>query len=59
MGCTAGQVVLAIAIRLVLKRRNKQRDAEAEASGQNAADEDDEILMDLTDFENRKFRYSY
>ncbi|TIC89968.1 putative transporter [Colletotrichum higginsianum] len=56
MGCTAGQVVLAISIRILLKRRNKRRDAEAEASGQ---DEDDEVLMDLTDFENRKFRYSY
>lgn len=59
MGCTAGQVVLAIAIRLLLIKRNKQRDAEAEASGQNAEDVSDEVLMDLTDFENRKFRYSY
>ncbi|TDZ53778.1 putative transporter [Colletotrichum trifolii] len=59
MGCTAGQFVLAIAIRVLLMRRNKQRDAEAAASGSNAADDGDELLMDLTDFENKKFRYSY
>ncbi|KAJ0340069.1 hypothetical protein COL26b_012003 [Colletotrichum chrysophilum] len=59
MGCTAGQVIIAIAIRILLKRRNAKRDAEAAASGHDAAEEDDEVLMDLTDFENRKFRYSY
>ncbi|KAK1462972.1 allantoate permease [Colletotrichum cuscutae] len=59
MGCTAGQVVLAIAIRQLLIKRNKQKDAEAKASGHNAEDVSDEVLMDLTDFENRKFRYSY
>ncbi|KAK1959946.1 hypothetical protein LY78DRAFT_662861, partial [Colletotrichum sublineola] len=59
MGCTAGQVVLAVALRVLRKRRNKKRDAEAEASRHNDANEDDEILMDLMDFENRNFRYSY
>ncbi|KAH8652352.1 major facilitator superfamily domain-containing protein [Xylariales sp. PMI_506] len=59
IACTAGQVVIAIALRLLLIQRNKTRDAQAAANPAAGAEEDDEILMDLTDFENPKFRYSY
>jgi hypothetical protein len=57
IACTAGQVVIAIALRLLLIRRNKIRDA-ADASGANELFQDD-VLLDLTDFENPRFRYSY
>ncbi|KKY21936.1 putative allantoate permease [Phaeomoniella chlamydospora] len=61
LGCAAGQVVLVLALRYLLISRNKRRDAEAIANGQTQADIDaaDEVLEDLTDFQNPKFRYSY
>lgn len=54
IGCIAGQVIIAIALRLLLIRRNKIRDAQGPPS-----EVDDEVLQDLTDFENPNFRYSY
>ena len=61
LGCAAGQVGLVLALRYLLISRNKRRDAEAIANGQTQADIDaaDEVLEDLTDFQNPKFRYSY
>lgn len=60
IGCVAGQVVIAIALRLLLIRRNRIRDEAAAAAGVSGADDTEEVLLqDLTDFENPKFRYSY
>lgn len=62
IGCVGGQVVIAIALRILLIRRNRIRDAAAAAAGTQHVgdDEDDEaLLQDLTDFNNPKFRYSY
>lgn len=57
IGCIAGQAAIALVLRYVLIRRNKLRDmAQGEAAyfgGQ------DELLQDITDFENPSFRYSY
>ncbi|KAF4981385.1 hypothetical protein FZEAL_2815 [Fusarium zealandicum] len=54
IGCIAGQVVVAIALRFVLIRRNRLRDAQGPVN-----EHDDMVLQDLTDFENPNFRYSY
>lgn len=54
IACIAGQVVIAIALRMLLIRRNKQRDALGEPVNQ-----DESVIEDLTDFENPNFRYSY
>lgn len=54
IGCTAGQAVIACLLRFVLIRRNKLRDAQGEAR-----QDVDDALLDLTDFENPNFRYSY
>ncbi|KAL6234326.1 hypothetical protein BDW75DRAFT_241227 [Aspergillus navahoensis] len=51
--CLAAQAVLAICLRLLLIRRNKQRDA---AAADSPILEEEE-LADLTDFENPRFRY--
>ncbi|KAL4790326.1 major facilitator superfamily domain-containing protein [Aspergillus venezuelensis] len=53
LSCCSAQAVLAICLRLLLLRRNKQRDAAAV----NAPAEEGEELGDLTDFENLRFRY--
>ena len=54
IGCIAGQVVIAIALRFVLIRRNRLRDAKGPV-----VEDDNALLQDLTDFENPNFRYSY
>ncbi|KAH7024359.1 major facilitator superfamily domain-containing protein [Microdochium trichocladiopsis] len=60
IGCCVGQAMTAFCLRLLLIRRNKQRDAAEAAAGAAAVGEDDdEAMQDLTDFENPKFRYSY
>lgn len=56
ISCAAAQIVLCFALRVLLIRRNKKRDAEGLSS---ADDVQDEVLEDLTDFQNPKFRYSY
>ncbi|TIC91799.1 putative transporter [Colletotrichum higginsianum] len=57
IGCIAAQVAIAIALRLLLIRRNKMRDIEQ--SGPPPEANDAAVLEDLTDFENRSFRYMY
>ncbi|EMR71465.1 putative allantoate permease protein [Eutypa lata UCREL1] len=57
IGCTAGQVVIAAALRFVLIRRNKLRDAQGDTL--RLGPEEEVGLQDLTDFENPEFRYSY
>ncbi|KAK0392229.1 hypothetical protein NLU13_1726 [Sarocladium strictum] len=57
IGCVAAQICIAAALRLLLIRRNKMRDAEQQGQPQEALD--DALLQDLTDFENRSFRYTY
>ncbi|KAF5019456.1 hypothetical protein F66182_8538 [Fusarium sp. NRRL 66182] len=54
IGCIAGQVVFAIALRFVLIRRNRLRDAQGPV-----VEDENALLQDLTDFENPNFRYSY
>jgi hypothetical protein len=54
IGCVAGQVVIAIALRFVLIRRNRLRDAQGPV-----VEDENAVLQDLTDFENPSFRYSY
>jgi hypothetical protein len=54
IGCVAGQVVLAIALRFVLIRRNRLRDEQGPV-----IEDENAVLQDLTDFENPNFRYSY
>lgn len=54
IGCVAGQVVIAIALRFVLIRRNRLRDAQGPV-----IEDENAVLQDLTDFENPNFRYSY
>lgn len=62
IACTAGQVVLAILLRLLLTsrnaRRNKAMREEGEELGENG-EEIGELNDDFTDFDNRKFRYNY
>ncbi|KAM5343237.1 hypothetical protein ACJ41O_014203 [Fusarium nematophilum] len=54
IGCVAGQAVIAVILRIVLIRRNKERDARGPV-----IDDENAVLQDLTDFENPNFRYSY
>ncbi|KAH9822856.1 MFS general substrate transporter [Teratosphaeria destructans] len=57
LSCGCGQVGLAFALRALLMYRNKRRDREQ--GGASAGDDVDEVMEDLTDFQNPKFRYSY
>ncbi|KAH8732126.1 major facilitator superfamily transporter [Phaeosphaeriaceae sp. PMI808] len=54
LGCAAGQMIIAVCLRMLLIRRNSQRDQDAlvsiEPLGIDGAN-------DLTDFENPNFRY--
>ena len=54
LACAAGQIFLAFALRVLLVRRNKKRDALG-----LPPPEIDAAMQDLTDFENPHFRYSY
>lgn len=54
IACCVGQVFIAAALRFVLIRRNRLRDAQGPV-----ADNEDFDLQDLTDFERPDFRYSY
>ncbi|KAF1955575.1 major facilitator superfamily transporter [Byssothecium circinans] len=56
LGCAAGQMVTAGALRLLLIRRNQQRERAAAAHTIPIEGNEDEGL-DLTDFENPNFRY--
>ncbi|KAJ8184498.1 hypothetical protein LV157_005790 [Aspergillus fumigatus] len=55
LACALGQMACTVALRVLLSRRNKRRDAEGVAPAEGDADE--QILADLTDFENPRFRY--
>lgn len=60
IGCAVGQIVIAMVLRSLLIWRNKTRDNEAAAAGIDVDDfNDDDVLNDLTDFENPRFRYVY
>ena len=56
LSCSVGQCVLALCLRALLVYRNKKRDRE-EAENPTGPDDNSEIMEDLTDFQNRKFRY--
>ncbi|KAI4762473.1 MFS general substrate transporter [Aureobasidium sp. EXF-3400] len=57
IACAVVQMVLVFALRALLVRRNKKRDAEF---GQvSDMDTSEEMIEDLTDFENPRFRYTY
>jgi hypothetical protein len=49
LACVLGEMVCTIALRALLIRRNKRRDAEGVAAPEGDADE--QVLADLTDFE--------
>lgn len=55
IACIAGQSAIAVILRIVLIRRNKARDAAGVPPGFDQND----LIQDLTDFENPTFRYSY
>ncbi|KAI5236718.1 MFS general substrate transporter [Aureobasidium subglaciale] len=57
IACAAIQMVLVFALRVLLIHRNKKRDAMFGPVSE--MDTNDEIIEDLTDFENPRFRYSY
>ncbi|KAK6066276.1 allantoate permease [Seiridium cupressi] len=60
LGCSVAQIVVAAALRSLLVRRNKVRDAAAAAlSHELSGAGEEEVFEDLTDFENPKFRYAY
>ncbi|KAI4594512.1 hypothetical protein KJ359_008301 [Pestalotiopsis sp. 9143b] len=63
IGCGVAQMACAFALRTLLVHRNKKRDAATAAVGQTATTADEavmnEVIEDLTDFENPGFRYSY
>lgn len=58
IGCTAGQFCLAALLRFVLIRRNKQRAVDNQTGGEEGGEMDD-VFLDLTDFQNKSFTYSY
>ncbi|KAK5061191.1 hypothetical protein LTR84_007733 [Exophiala bonariae] len=62
LACAAGQIALALGLRALLIWRNRQRDNLAvEAQGSINLDieaDDADLLNDLTDFQNPKFRYA-
>ncbi|GFF36784.1 uncharacterized transporter C757.13 [Aspergillus udagawae] len=55
LACVVGEMACTVALRALLIRRNKRRDAEGMAAPEGDADE--QVLADLTDFENPRFRY--
>ncbi|KAF7159660.1 hypothetical protein CNMCM5623_005040 [Aspergillus felis] len=55
LACVLGEMACTVALRVLLTRRNKRRDAEGVAAQEGDADE--QVLADLTDFENPRFRY--
>jgi len=57
IACAAIQIVLVFALRALLIRRNKKRDAEFGLVSD--MDNSEEMIEDLTDFENPRFRYAY
>ncbi|KAK1454787.1 major facilitator superfamily transporter [Colletotrichum paranaense] len=57
LACSASQVAIAVGLRMLLIRRNKQRDAAAAAAGISPDAEHDDEGVDLTDKENPNFRY--
>jgi hypothetical protein len=57
LSCACGQVGLAALLRALLVYRNNKRDREQ--AGQFSMDERDDVIEDLTDFQNPRFRYSY
>ncbi|KAJ9646726.1 hypothetical protein H2204_000418 [Knufia peltigerae] len=64
LACAAGQIALAVGLRMLLVSRNKRRDQAAQDEGEELGAnptgvESIELNDDLTDFENRRFRYSY
>lgn len=62
IACSAAQIGVAAALRVLLVRRNKARDAAAAATAHEmdgaVPEGADEVFEDRTDFENPKFRYS-
>ncbi|KAF4428811.1 allantoate permease [Fusarium acutatum] len=57
LSCSVAQMVVAIMLRVLLSRRNAQREAAATAVGTNSEDASEVDGADLTDFENPHFRY--
>ncbi|KAE8872204.1 hypothetical protein P3342_002532 [Pyrenophora teres f. teres] len=60
LGCSISQLVLALVLRAVLARRNSRRDGEDDGGldAGNDLPSNENYIEDVTDFHNRKFRYS-
>ncbi|PSN69829.1 major facilitator superfamily transporter [Corynespora cassiicola Philippines] len=54
LGCSVGQMVVAVCLRVLLLRRNAKRDKMAEGAADVIGEDEG---LDLTDFENPRFRY--
>ena len=61
IACAAGQMVISLLLRALLISRNKKRDRDADNNiDLDHVEEDDrDVLNDVTDFQNPKFRYAY
>jgi hypothetical protein len=62
LGCSIGQFILAGVLRALLIWRNKKRDVADAARGIDpsvATQDESDVLEDLTDFQNPRFRYVY
>lgn len=59
LACSSAQAALAVLLRFVLARRNKQRDAAAAAVGQIESSTDQSAGADLTDFEVSDYRFPF
>lgn len=57
LGCAVGQMCIAVALRMLLARRNKKRDEAAAAAPVDESEHAAYDGADLTDFENPLFRY--
>ncbi|KAF6803233.1 MFS transporter [Colletotrichum sojae] len=57
LACSVAQMVIAIALRVLLMRRNRIRDAAAASAGVDPAEAHEDENLDLTDNENPNFRY--
>lgn len=58
LGCAVAQVVLAFCLRALLVRRNAKRDQEEGETSTHGVEGEMENIDDVTDFENRRFRYA-
>lgn len=59
MVCFGVPTVAILVLRVLLQRENKKRDMEYSRSGRLDTDDSNNDLLDITDLENKDFRYSF